>query len=496
MSDAWWGLAPAVSGALQERGWHQEDDMVRQVLPTVSRHGNAVIAVPPTPARAAPALAGVVAAVTASRGRALVLAAPALVGPVGREIARLATDTALRIVTATGPARAARRLADGTLDILVASPATALALHTRSALRIDAFTSLVLAWPEDWDADEAVTVLLAELPKEAQRLVLTGDPLAVVELVERHVRRSLTVGFGDVPVTDSAAPGTIRSYHVGWTGRAAGLTGLLELLDPESLAVWTTDRSDLDDLTTALSELPEGAVVVARVPEAKLVVCHDLPTPAELAALVAGREVVLLVPPGTEGYLQRIAPGHRAIREAGAIDLARDRDATLRAEIVAQIEHRDLTAAGYAIAPLLDRHDAQAIAAACFALWRRGSAATPAGPAVAEPAEPPTPVGGVSRAKVWVGVGRRDDATPGDLVAVLIKEVGLTREAVGRIELRETFSLVEVPNDQAERVAQALTGLTIRRRKLIARVDRGLPSRGGAARSGGGRPPRRGGPGG
>ena len=98
----------------------------------------------------------------------------------------------------------------------------------------------------------------------------------------------------------------------------------------------------------------------------------------------------------------------------------------------------------------------------------------------------------MARGKVWVGVGRRDDATPGDLVAVRIKEVGLSREAVGRIELRETFSLVEVPVDQADRVAQALTGLTIRRRKLVARVDRGMPARGsGPPRSGGGRPPRR-----
>jgi ATP-dependent RNA helicase DeaD len=75
-------------------------------------------------------------------------------------------------------------------------------------------------------------------------------------------------------------------------------------------------------------------------------------------------------------------------------------------------------------------------------------------------------------------VGRRDEATTGDLVAVLIKEVGLAREAIGRIELRETFSLVEVPAGDAERVARALTGLTVRRRKLVARVDRGMPARG------------------
>jgi hypothetical protein len=171
------------------------------------------------------------------------------------------------------------------------------------------------------------------------------------------------------------------------------------------------------------------------------------------------------------------------------VDRLRDRDAVVRAELVAAIRERDLSAASYAIAPLFDRFDPQAIAAACFALWRRDLGAGAAQPAAAQipaPETTRTPVGGVSNAKLWVGVGKRDEATTGDLVAVLIKEVGLPREAIGRIELRETFALVEVPTGDAERVAKALSGLTVRRRKLIARVDKGMP-----AKSGGARPPRR-----
>jgi ATP-dependent RNA helicase DeaD len=313
------------------------------------------------------------------------------------------------------------------------------------------------------------------------------------------------VGFGGPTAQPTDPPGSVRTFPVTWSGRSSALLGLLELLDPERLAVWTADRSEHAELGAVLDESP-GAVLVSRgeVVDAPLVVCHDLPTPSELAALGAGREVVLLVPPGTEGYAARIAPAAHPLREAGAADLVRDRDALLRAEIVDQIEHRDLTAAGYAIAPLFDRFDAQAIAAACFGLWRRGPVGVASGPGQPEVAprhEPPTPVGGVAMAKLWVGVGRRDEATTGDLVAVLIKEVGLTREAIGRIELRETFSLVEVPVDQADRIAQALSGLTIRRRRLLARVDRGIPARsGGPGRpsggpagrgGGGGRPPRR-----
>src|SRR5690606_12764084 len=151
-----------------------------------------------------------------------------------------------------------------------------------------------------------------------------------------------------------------------------------------------------------------------------------------------------------------------------------------------------------AIAPLLDRHDPQAVAAACFALWRRAATGESTGTADAADLGPApehrTPVGGVATARLWVGVGRRDEATVGDLVAVLVKEIGLARESIGRIELRETFALVEVPAGEADRIAERLSGLTVRRRKLVARVDRGAPARGGSGRSGGGgggRPPRR-----
>jgi ATP-dependent RNA helicase DeaD len=74
---------------------------------------------------------------------------------------------------------------------------------------------------------------------------------------------------------------------------------------------------------------------------------------------------------------------------------------------------------------------------------------------------------------LWIGAGKRDEATVGDFVAVLVKEAGMDRSQIGRIELRDTFALVEVPADQAEEIAQRLAGVTIRKRRLMAKVDRG-----------------------
>jgi ATP-dependent RNA helicase DeaD len=107
-------------------------------------------------------------------------------------------------------------------------------------------------------------------------------------------------------------------------------------------------------------------------------------------------------------------------------------------------------------------------------------------PADAPSAPTTTPVGGVHTSRIWMGVGKKDEATVGDIVAVLAREVGLDRSLIGRVDLRDAFTLVEVPSSEAERVALKLVGLTVRKRKLSARVDRGPSGPSGPSRGGGG----------
>ena len=70
-------------------------------------------------------------------------------------------------------------------------------------------------------------------------------------------------------------------------------------------------------------------------------------------------------------------------------------------------------------------------------------------------------------------MGKKDGATVNDLVAVLTKEVRVDRGKIGRVELRDAYALVELPAQEAEGIARALTGATIRRKRITARVDRG-----------------------
>jgi ATP-dependent RNA helicase DeaD len=255
----------------------------------------------------------------------------------------------------------------------------------------------------------------------------------------------------------------------------AALSDLVELLDPTSLVIWTADRSAQEAIAaaTALRE-PEGRLVTGDAPTAQVVIAFDLPDAARLRQLQSAGEVVLLVPPGTEPYVERLASTRRPLRLPGALDAATTAAAARRAAIVRALETGQPERALLTLAPLFERHDPTAVAAALYELW------TTAAGAAAPAAVPDIP----ATARVYVGIGKKDGATVNDLVAVLTKEVRVERGKIGRVELRDAFSLVEVPAQEAERVASALNGTTIRRRRVTARVDRGTPARPPASRGG------------
>jgi hypothetical protein len=56
------------------------------------------------------------------------------------------------------------------------------------------------------------------------------------------------------------------------------------------------------------------------------------------------------------------------------------------------------------------------------------------------------------------------------------------RGKIGKIEVRELYTLVELPARDIEQIAGQVNGLMIRRRRVTARVDRG--GKVGGARSG------------
>jgi len=485
-----WQIKPAVAAGLEALGWRDDESSVRDVIPVVARGSNVVIVLPPNPAWADPLVAALLGGQSVPAGPVLVLATPAAVSEWAIAIGAVTEPDPIRIEVARD-VRGPRAVSDNRpIDVLIASPATALDRHARSALHPERFRAVVFAWPEEWQADEAVTALLQDFPRDAQRIVLTVRADSIDGsggVVERYARKAMVVaGANDGPAGSRppARDTSVRTVPTSWAARGLTVARVIGEIDPPSVTIWTADRRDHQLIQRALGSLRDGIRLVTRmVPEAGMVICYDLPSPTQLEQLTAVGEVVLLVAPGTEAYVRGLAPRRRPMQLDSPAAAVLDRDAGLRAQIAGALEHADPTAALYALSPLFEQSDPQLVAAAVFGLWRAAAAmgGTPTltargpGPATAAaPADSPrTANPGSGIAKLWIGAGKKDEATVGDFVAVLIKEAGMERARIGRIELRDTFALVEVPAEDAEGIAQRLVGLTIRKRKLSARVDRG-----------------------
>jgi len=83
---------------------------------------------------------------------------------------------------------------------------------------------------------------------------------------------------------------------------------------------------------------------------------------------------------------------------------------------------------------------------------------------------PRGPAEGMTR--LFVGAGRERGIRPQDLVGAIANEAGLTGRQIGAIEIADRFSLVEVPEAQADAVVSALRGRSIKGKKTTVRRER------------------------
>ena len=74
--------------------------------------------------------------------------------------------------------------------------------------------------------------------------------------------------------------------------------------------------------------------------------------------------------------------------------------------------------------------------------------------------------------RLYVGAGRDAGIRAQDLVGAITGEAGLTGRQVGDIDIADRFSLVEVPEDLANNVIEALRASKIKGRKVTVRRER------------------------
>ena len=74
--------------------------------------------------------------------------------------------------------------------------------------------------------------------------------------------------------------------------------------------------------------------------------------------------------------------------------------------------------------------------------------------------------------RIHVALGRKSGVRPADLVGAIANEAGISGRDIGNIEMGNGFSLVEIPEDAADAVVEALTSAKIRGQRVTVRLDR------------------------
>jgi ATP-dependent RNA helicase DeaD len=144
---------------------------------------------------------------------------------------------------------------------------------------------------------------------------------------------------------------------------------------------------------------------------------------------------------------------------AAEADVALDRAAAVRRRLRERLAEGHLDAELLTLGALFDEYDPTLVAAAALAVSAVPAAAVPA----------PESAGW---ARLFVTAGKRDGVRPGDLVGALLNQVGLPRNAIGRIDLRDGFTLIEIRADEVERAQRGLTGTSLRGKRVTARPER------------------------
>ena len=345
----------------------------------------------------------------------------------------------------TGLTRTAALLKEGRVGLLAGSAADLGALVARAALKLETVETIVIAWPESF-ADQ-VDALLAEAP-DARRVILSWNPPAISEFLERHGRRAEVIG--DMPLDPDGKPlgpvGSARYAVIASQHRAAAVREVLDTVRATRPYIWRGG-----DLTP-----PHDADVL---------VAAALPSRTEMQALIApGIQAVVLALAAQVPYLRSIA-ALTPLPLNAALDRAQDRGAALRGLIAERLARGDVDAELALLAPLFEDHDPALVAGALLALQRepgneKREAVTP------QPTQTPGWV------RLFVTAGTKDRASAKDLVGALIKEAGLEKGQIGKIDVRETFSLVDVAPQIAEQAARRLSGVSIRGRRVTVRPDR------------------------
>lgn len=516
------GLAPEIVEALGAGGIEIPSSFQEDAVPVIRRGNNVIGRAGPgggtLVAYGAPLLDRLTPGEGSPRGAVLAPTRERATW-LARSLAELARTTGHAVAALEGPWALPEQA-----DLLFATPADLLGAVEDSRVKLESLDALVVDGAQairELAGFEAVETLSEFVPADAQRVILSLPfPDELDPFVEGHVKRGVHIPpkrATDQGQEEGGIPsrGTLRYRVVEGDRFEASLRTVAFLLDgvarhvlvhfhsddeaadvgdaltlhgyavgapgDASVPVWLgTDARKDRELMDGLEGADEVATLSYRVPMDPDTLDRRHARGVAGLTLLRGREL-----PHLE-ETARVA-GYRldAVADRAPAGLAQEID-DFRARIGRAVETENLASAFVLLEPLAERHGIGRVAAAAAALLRRleGAASSDAErgrPSAGAPAVPEE----TGWVRLFMSLGHRDDAGPGDVLGAITGEARVDGSQVGRIDIRDTYSLVEVDRTVAKQVIDAVNGTTVKGRSI--RVDFDRPRSGRRRRGGKGR---------
>ena len=412
------------------------------------------------------------------------------------------------------------------VDVVVATPGRLVDLIGQHAIDLSQVETVILD-----EADEMFSMGFADdldaifdvLPESRQTALLSATMApAVKRLAQRRLDNPETISVTDGDRTAAAIEQ--RGYYVNGRDKLAALVRLLETEDVTSVLCFVRTRAGASRLAADLSrlgfaaeeisgELSQGqrTAVLGRFKDQDVrILCAtdvaargldidhvshvfnvDLPHDPEAYVHRVGRTgragrdgiALSLVTPQDRGLLQRVerAAG-RAIPQAelpSVEDVEAIRAQRLQADVAASMGAVSDLERGLVLDLVADGRDPMEVAAAAFALARRARNEAPLEEIVPPGARraPTRPSHRVDRqhaggyTQLVLTAGHDAGVRPGHVVSAIARTADIPGSALGKIQIRDTVTLVDVQSDLADRVLER-TG-TLQFGRQSAQVERG-----------------------
>jgi len=416
------------------------------------------------------------------------------------------------------------------VHVVVGTPGRIIDHLERGTLELDKVRFVVLDEADEMlnmGFAEDVETILAKTPEGRQAALFSATmPPQIRKLAKRYLNDP-----AEVLVTGrtSTAPNVTHRYvMLGHQQKVEALTRLLEVENFEAMIVFVRTKNETESLAEKLRARGFSAAaisgdIVQAQRERTIGQLRDGKLDILVATDVAARGldvdrvshvVNFDIPMDVESYIHRVGRTGRAGRSGDAISLVTPRERRLLGDIERstgqKLSQVQMPSAEDVNATRLSRFDAaitQALTseqldffrdvvshyvneydvpevdvAAALALQLKGAEPLLLEPdALTEP-EPSTSSRGRSDLVAYrLALGKQDRVLPRQIVGALANEGGLRREDFGRITIRPTFSLVELPADIPQQTWAALRSVRIGGRPIELELDRG-PHGGGSGK--------------